>query len=259
MNPTSRPVSEDDLHAYVDGLLPQEDRARVERYLADHPDAAARIGDWQESRETLRRAFAHKAEEPIPAALNPARLAERRAARRWPPYRVAASIAAALIVGGTGGWVLRGPQLPSGIRALGMQAAMVQRVFATEGVQNTGFDARDRARIAGWAEARLGRPVPPPDLSALGFTLIDGHAVATESGPACMFMYGNGQGQRITILVRRMTGSDIPVPIRPIAGRGATGFAWMSGGYAYSVMASRPLPDLRTVSDRVRMTLDTGT
>ena len=35
-----RPITEDDLHAYVDSALEPERRAEVASYLADHPDVA---------------------------------------------------------------------------------------------------------------------------------------------------------------------------------------------------------------------------
>ena len=43
MTAVERPIGEDELHAYVDGFLGPERRLTVERYLADHPDASARI------------------------------------------------------------------------------------------------------------------------------------------------------------------------------------------------------------------------
>ena len=38
MTPPGRPVKEDDLHARIDGQLPQERTADVEIYLAAHPE-----------------------------------------------------------------------------------------------------------------------------------------------------------------------------------------------------------------------------
>jgi anti-sigma factor RsiW len=40
MNPL--PISESELHAYIDGLLPESRCAEIERYLSTHPEEAER-------------------------------------------------------------------------------------------------------------------------------------------------------------------------------------------------------------------------
>ena len=41
------PVTEDELHAYVDNELPAERRIDVESWLATHPDDAERVQSWR--------------------------------------------------------------------------------------------------------------------------------------------------------------------------------------------------------------------
>ena len=41
------PVTEDELHAYADGELPDDRRSAVEAWLAAHPDDMARVGAWR--------------------------------------------------------------------------------------------------------------------------------------------------------------------------------------------------------------------
>src|SRR5262247_1842177 len=72
-------VTDDELHAYVDGELPIDRRKTVEAWLAAHPDD--------------------------PARLNLARLA--RAERKWTRMAVAA-VVCAFLVGGATGWIGRG-------------------------------------------------------------------------------------------------------------------------------------------------------
>ena len=43
---SNRPITEDDLHAYVDQLLEPERRAEVMAYLDAHPDVARRVAAW---------------------------------------------------------------------------------------------------------------------------------------------------------------------------------------------------------------------
>lgn len=47
MNDRNIPVTEDELHAYVDGELPAERRADVEAWLAAYPEDAERVQSWR--------------------------------------------------------------------------------------------------------------------------------------------------------------------------------------------------------------------
>ena len=58
---TNRPITEDDLHAYVDGVLEPEREAEVAAYLEGHPDMARRVSAFSDQRDLLRKALA-----PIP-------------------------------------------------------------------------------------------------------------------------------------------------------------------------------------------------
>jgi len=45
------PVTEDELHAYVDNELPAERRGDVEAWLTTHPECAERVRSWREMAE----------------------------------------------------------------------------------------------------------------------------------------------------------------------------------------------------------------
>ncbi|WP_044560523.1 hypothetical protein, partial [Azospirillum sp. B4] len=80
-----RPITEEDLQAYVDRALDAGRRAEVEEYLATHPDAAQRVTVYAAQREALRAALAPIVEEPVPDRLNLAHLIETRRDRRARP------------------------------------------------------------------------------------------------------------------------------------------------------------------------------
>ena len=50
-------VTEDELHAYVDGELPADRREAVEAWLASHPDDAARVAAWRAQAEAIRARY----------------------------------------------------------------------------------------------------------------------------------------------------------------------------------------------------------
>jgi anti-sigma factor RsiW len=104
------PVTEDELHVYVDGELPADRLAAVEAWLASHPEDAARIADWRVQAEAIRSRYSGLAKEPVPQRLALDRIT--RSGRVWTAMAVAASVCA-FIVGGVAGWMVRGTTVPA--------------------------------------------------------------------------------------------------------------------------------------------------
>jgi anti-sigma factor RsiW len=106
------PLSDDDVHAYADGKLPEERRAGFKAALERDPALAARIAAIRKQNADLRDAFDPWLAEPLPreliAAAKPAR--DRKPARgRWAIPALAS--AATLIIGIGLGWMGRGEVL----------------------------------------------------------------------------------------------------------------------------------------------------
>ena len=99
------PVTEDELHAYVDNELPAERRGDVEAWLATHPDDAARVQSWRTMAEALHARYDSIADEAVPKRLEIERLV--RQPRKWVYGAIAATLAA-FIAGGGVGWLARG-------------------------------------------------------------------------------------------------------------------------------------------------------
>src|SRR3954467_6352493 len=81
MNDRKIPVTEDELHAYVDGELPAERRADVEAWLAARPEGGGGVQSCRAMAEMLHARYDSVAQEPVPARLELERL-ERRP-RNW--------------------------------------------------------------------------------------------------------------------------------------------------------------------------------
>ncbi len=245
------PVTDNDLHAYVDGFLDAGRRPLVERHLAAHPETAARVAAWEAVSASLREATSWKAREPIPARLDLGRLLAARRARRWQPVRVAAGILLALAVGAGGGWMARGPSLPGGITSVAMEASAVHQAFAANVVASApGTTAQ--AQLTSWLIAKTGHKVAPPDLSRSGFRLVSAQLVATMQGPACMYLYDGPQGLRITLFMRPMEKRDMSAPMRPMHGKDTVGYVWARNGLGYGLVASEPLETLHTLANQIR-------
>src|SRR5581483_1730137 len=104
-------ISEDELHAYVDGELPAERRGAVEAWLATHPEDAANVAAWRKQADLIQARYGTVAEEKIPPRLDVGRMACRRR-NGWIAVATAAAMAT-FIAGGFVGWKVRGVEAPS--------------------------------------------------------------------------------------------------------------------------------------------------
>lgn len=249
----NRPITEDDLHAYVDDVLEPERRAEVGSYLAGHPDVAKRVAGFVDQRERLRAALAPIADEPLPPELNLSRMIEGNR-RRSPPAWWAIAAMLLLSVGGFGGWIVRGSfEAPSGgVAALAQEAAYSYNVYAPDRIRPVEMRASDATQLVQWISSRLNRPVKVPDLAGSGYRLMGGRLVATQHGPAAMFMYDDDHGSRVVVLTRPMSSADQNAPMTEQLNGGATGFAWADDGIGYSLVGPAPTNSLKAIANEVR-------
>src|SRR3982074_9806 len=98
------PVTEDELHAYVDNELPAERRGDVEACVAAHPDDAERVQSWRAMAESLHARYDSVADEAVPKRLEIEWLV--RQPRKWVYGAIAATLLA--FIGGGGGRRLAG-------------------------------------------------------------------------------------------------------------------------------------------------------
>lgn len=257
MSGTDRPVSEDDLHAHVDNLLPPEREPIVLRYLRENPADAERIAAYRTQRELLRAALASRTGDRLPPHLNPHVLVARRQGERRMLWRAAAMVVLAFGLGGGGGWFLHSsvtPQ-PTAISGLVRDAVANHVVYTADRRRPTELGADQRDDLARWVSNRINYKVAPPDLSANGYRYIGGRLAATPEGPAGMFMYQNEAGVRLTVFVR--PGSSAPnAPIVPVDGKPMGGCAWIEKGVGFTVVAPIPAEELRHLATEVQRLLD---
>ncbi|MBL0407012.1 anti-sigma factor [Microvirga aerilata] len=100
------PITEDDLHAYVDDQLDPTRRIEVEEYLAHNPEAAARVMADLKDRDALRLAFQTELPRPREPLLEAARRLERGLAWRETGLRLRRIAAVVALIGF--GWFAHG-------------------------------------------------------------------------------------------------------------------------------------------------------
>ncbi|MDB5503450.1 MAG: anti-sigma factor [Tardiphaga sp.] len=253
---TSRPITEEDLHSYVDGVLAPDRKDEVAAYLEAHRDVAARVTGYEKQRAALRAALAQIVVEPLPPELDLARMIARRGRSRQTPWWAAAAAAVVLLcVGGAGGWSLHGPLAPSeGVAAIAQEAAQNFAVYGSDRIHPVELRATDRAELIDWATQRLGRSVGVPDLAASGYRFMGGRIVATAHGPAAMFMYDDDRGTRLVVLARPMQ-ADHNAPMTRHADGPVNGFAWADNGLGYSLVGQTAPETLHPIANEVRRQL----
>ncbi len=189
-------ISDLELHALLDGELPEARRAAVAAAVAREPALAARLAAFAEDRARLASAFREVGEAPLPAAWI-ARI-EREAApsrSRWrgvrgPALAIAASVL--LVVGGL--WAWSGGAGPGPI----LEAAVAAR--AGDWVPEQSFGASvPAARL----RDAVGDAVRPPDLARFGFRLAAAHVYR---GGGAELVYRRASGAALTIFLRKSDG-----------------------------------------------------
>ncbi|KAF7964323.1 hypothetical protein AWV80_39925 [Cupriavidus sp. UYMU48A] len=253
----NRPVQEEDLQAYIDNALDEARRHEIEAYLHNHPEVARRVDGYIAQRQQLRAAFGPVASEPIPPELNLRHMLAARRTRTATPWRLAASVFVALCVGGLAGWIGRGATEPAsgGIAALAREATASYQVFASDPNRPVEIGANDSADLVKWVSTRLQRPVAVPDLTGSGYRYMGGRLVATEHGPAGLFLYDNGHGTRLAMLVRPMQ-VEQDMPMKPHRQAGVAGYSWADQGLGYSLVGSASTGGLHPLADEMRRQID---
>jgi anti-sigma factor RsiW len=210
MTDRDTPITDDELHAYVDGELAPDRRKSVETWLATHPEDAARVASWRAQAELIRTRYGGVAHNPVPTRLDVDRLA--RADRRW-TWLAAAAVVIAFVSGGAAGWFGRGALEPPGPppRTVTADALEAHKLYIAE-VRHPIEVPATANHLMPWLSRRvLGTPssLRAPDLSAFELKLMGGRLLPWQPGkPAALFMYESASGERYTLYCARVGGPE---------------------------------------------------
>ncbi|HVX79206.1 MAG TPA: anti-sigma factor [Bradyrhizobium sp.] len=226
------PVTEDELHAYVDNELPPERRSDVEAWLAAHPDDAARVRSWRAMADLLHERYDSVLDEAVPRRLEIERLV--RQPRRW-IYGAAAAVLAAFIAGGGVGWGAHSLiSSPSAFRNFTADALDAHRLYVVEVRHPVEVGASERDHLISWLSKRCGYEVKAPELEVTGLKLVGGRLLPGPDGPAAFLMYENPAGQRFTLYASRVDTKTTHMRYAASDGDGAMFWANGSVGYVFS-------------------------
>jgi anti-sigma factor RsiW len=259
------PVTEADLHGYVDRQLTPSRRAEVEVFLSTRPVDLERVRDWQRQNDLLREQYGAIVDEPLPL-----RLPLRRDAAPWPWRALAAGLFVAAASAALA-WSARGALDAAAARValadrgtvdadladFAHRAAIAHAVYSPEQRRPVEVGAEQEQALVTWLTRRLGAAVHPPALGGLGYELIGGRLLPGAKGPVAQFMYGGPNGQRLTLYVTREI-ADQDTSFRFSRDGPVNVFYWVEDKFGYAISAGANRDELLKVSQEVYRQLKPG-
>ena len=245
------PITEADLHAYVDGQLNPERRQEVAAYLAENPEAVAQVKSYRDFNQGLRALYDPVLSEPLPPQLRVMPRPRRR------PWRVAA-VFGWVALGAVLGWVLKPTVLsiePGPRQLLAQPAVYAHRVFAVEKLHPVEVTAEDEQHLVKWLSRRLETPLKIPSLTAQGYALVGGRLLPSTDLMAAQFMYQKQNGRRITLYIRRGVGSNVTRGFSYLHADSVGTFYWVDGPLGYALSGDADKPELLALARAVYQSL----
>jgi anti-sigma factor RsiW len=240
------PVSEDELHAYVDGELPPDRLAAVEAWLSTHPQDMARMAAWRSLADTIRARYGVVATERVPVRLSLRQI--ERAGRSWRGIAAAAA-AVAFLAGGLAGWMAHGASaaVPSSGATLTADALDAYKLYVVEVRHPVEVPGSESAHLTQWLSKRVGYELRIPDLEKVGLKLVGGRLLPGPRGAAAFFMYEGKSGERFTLYSTRADGPD--TALRYNADGPVAALSWADGAVAYVVSGEADRDRLHRVAE----------
>ena len=263
------PITEAELHAFVDGQLTPERQREIEAALAQRPEEAQRVQSYRDQKRALRALFDPVLDETLPPRL----LNAARPSAPWYAQRWVAGLAIALI-SGAAGWGLHGalrPAAPSlaAAASFAQRAAVAHAVYTPEQRRPVEVDAAHEDQLVTWLSKRMGAPMKPPHLQALGYALEGGRLLPGGQGPVAQFMYRDAGGRRLTLYVSNeisdlsgaasgSRGGSAETAFRFAREGQVNVFYWIEGRFGYALSADADKSVLTDVAREVYRQLASG-
>lgn len=267
MQPTALPpLTEEQLHALVDGRVDGAEKAALEAQTQLDPQAQATVAQWSRQRTLLQDLYRGTLQESPPEHLVQAALqagATRQTTRQaWRWGGIAASVALSFVVG----WLAHGRlDAPAAMASKALrqpstefvyQASLAHAVYTPEVRHPVEVGTADQTHLVQWLSKRLGRPLKVPDLAPQGYELVGGRLLPGEAGARAQFMYQNTAGTRLTLYLGAVSGDNAGVNAKETAFRFSSegpnaSFYWVDHGFGYALTGPMAQPALMQLAQAV--------
>jgi len=211
---TERP-DDAQLSAWLDGEVEGSDCARIQAWMQESPEDAARVRLWAADRDALRARFSPVLDEPVPERLTQTLTRHGLRVDRGAWWQAAAAVLLLAVGVALGalwrGGIAREPAVAS-TPGWPQRAAVAHAVYAPEERHPVEVSVRDgdaarqreqEQHLARWLTRRLTVPVRLFDLRSEGFELVGGRLLPDANGPSAQLMYQDAAGQRVTVYLRK--------------------------------------------------------
>lgn len=250
-------VTEEELHAYVDGQLPADRLEAVTAWLTANDNEAAQVAAWRAQADSIRARYGAVAGEPVPERLKLDRLMKRDRAdgRSWAAMASVAAIVA-FMLGGTGGWILRGATAaaPTGFDTFTAEALDAYKLYVVEVRHPVEVPGNERPHMTQWLSKRVGTELRVPDLQSIGLKLIGGRLLPGPTGAAAFYMYEGSSGERFTIYCAKAESPETALRFKD--GDNSAAFYWVDDKVAYVVSGPSNRNELENVTKSVYEQVD---
>ena len=238
------PVTEDELHVYIDGELPADRREAVEAWLVSHPEDAARVAAWRTQAEAIRARYGDVINESVPDRLVLKRIMRNR--RSWGAIAAAVAVAA-FVVGAAAGWMARGASAggQSSFDLLASEALGAHTLYIGE-VRHPIEVKAEENHLLPWLSRRVGTTLRAPELGAFDLKLLGGRLLPGIKGPAALFMYETAGGERVTIYCSRL--AEPSTAFRYVASEKFGAVYWAEGGFGWVVSGPMEKTRLKSIA-----------
>lgn len=258
MTDRDSPVTEEELHAYVDGELPEDRREAVTGWLAANLDQAALVATWLAQAAAIRARYGAVANEPVPARLKLEQILRdgRSNKRTWAAWAAAAALAA-FFIGGGAGWVARGASAappPTVFDTLTTEALDAYKLYVVEVRHPVEVPGSERQHMTQWLSKRLGAELRVPDLQSIGLKLVGGRLLPGPTGAAAFYMYEGTSGERFTIYCAKAVTPE--TALRFTSSDRFAAFSWVDDKVAYVVSGPAERDRLEKVTKSIYEQID---
>ena len=252
------PVTEEELHAFVDGEVPADRQEAVAAWLTAHPEDAALVAGWRAQADSIRARYGAVVNEPVPVrlTLDQVMRKDRSSGRSWTAMAAAAAVVA-FLGGGATGWVAHGAATgtPSSFDTITAEALEAYKLYVVEVRHPVEVPGNERPHMTQWLTKRLGYQQYIPDLESMGLKLVGGRLLPGPTGAAAAFyMYEGASGERFTVYSASATSPE--TALRYKDGDRSAAFYWVDDKHAYVVSGPADKDRLRTVTRAVWEQID---
>ena len=266
---TALPLTDDELHALVDGLAPAGQVDKLQTRLMADAAGQIKLAQWQAQREALRSLHQEVLHEQVPPPLQQAAQQTLQAHETSGQWRRQAGMAASLLLTFGAGWFASASwdtaSLPSANPAVVAraqperdfvrQASVAHSVYVPEVRHPVEVTALEQAHLVQWLSKRLGKPLKVPNLAAQGFDLVGGRLLPGDAGARAQFMFQNPAGTRITLYIGAVAPSEATMAketsFKFDANAGVPSFYWVDQGFGYALAGQVPREQLMALSQLV--------